>query len=122
MFPSSYLAGILVHVEAGHVVLRHLLPHLGNDVLRQLGGQEGFAGAAGSREDDTAMLHQQVEVSLDDGLWNQRVKHQAVDAVLLHTWEEDGGWTQGRNTANYISFKLIYSSRLLVSTSAVILK
>lgn len=81
----SYLAGVLVHIEAGHVVLGHLLPHLVNDVLGQLGGQEGFAGAAGSREDNATMLHQQVEVPLDDGLWNQRVKHQAVDTVLPHT-------------------------------------
>jgi len=85
MISSSYLAGVVVHVEAGHVVLRHRLPHLGEDVLGQLGGHEGFAGAAGSGEDDAPMLHQQVEVPLDDGLWDQRVKHQAVDAVLLHT-------------------------------------
>lgn len=83
--PTSYLAGILVHAEAGHVVLGHFLPHLANDVLGQLGGQEGFSGAAGSWEDDATMLHQQVEVPLDDGLWNQRVEHQAVYTVLLHT-------------------------------------
>lgn len=30
------------------------------------------------------MLHQEVEVPLDDGFGDERVEHQAVNAVLLH--------------------------------------
>lgn len=82
---SFYLAGALVHIEAGHIVLGHLTAHLGNDVLSQLGSQEGFAGATGSWEDDTAVLHQQVEVPLDDGLWDESVKHQTIYTVLFHS-------------------------------------
>lgn len=89
-----HLAGILVHIEAGYVVLRNLLPHLGNDVLGQLGSHEGFARPTGPWEDDASVLHQQVEVPLDDGFRNQRVEHQAVNAALLYTCAETarGGW------------------------------
>lgn len=87
---SFYLAGALVHIEAGHIVLSHLLTHLGNDELSQLGSQEGFSGATGSWEDDTAVLHQQVEVPLDDGLRDECVKHQTVYTVLFNSWAEGG--------------------------------
>lgn len=36
------------------------------------------------------MLHQQVEISLDDGLRDESVKHKAVYAVLLNTCNEQG--------------------------------
>lgn len=36
------------------------------------------------------MLHQQVEISLDDGLRDESVKHETVYAVLLNTCNEQG--------------------------------
>lgn len=83
-----YLAGLLVHVEASHGGVGHLHAGLRDDVLGQLAGHVGLAGAAGAGQDDAPVLHQQVQVALDDGLGDKGVEYQPVNAVLIHTCRE----------------------------------
>jgi len=50
----------------------------------------GFPGAGRPAQNDTAVFHQQRDVALNDGLRDQRLECQRVNAVLLRAWGETG--------------------------------
>lgn len=87
----AHLAGFVVNIEGGNDALSQL-PALPEDhVLRQAIGQVGFARATGARQDDPPVLHQQGHVALQDGLGDQRLEHQPVQAVLADTCSRETG-------------------------------
>lgn len=63
----SHLARLLVNVEAGEAVLVHVTAALVDYVMRQFVGEVGLPCAAGAGQDDPAVLHQQIQVTLDYG-------------------------------------------------------
>ena len=75
----------MVHVEGGDGAVGERPALLQHHVLGQVAGQEALAGAAGAGEDDAPVLLQLRHVALQHGLGHQRLEHQAVCAVLLHT-------------------------------------
>lgn len=81
----AHLAGFVVDIEGGDDALSQLPALPEHHELRQTVGQVGFARAAGARQDDPPVLHQQGHVALQDGLGDQRLKHQPVQAVLADT-------------------------------------
>lgn len=82
---GSHLARLLVHVEGADDALGDLAARALHQVLGQPVGQVGLAGAAGAREHKAPVLEQQADVVLHHRLGDQRLKHQAVDALLLQT-------------------------------------
>lgn len=79
---SPHLAGLVVHVEGGDDSLCQLSSLPKHQVLGQPVGQVGLPGAAGAGENDAPVLHQQGDVALQDGLGDQGLECQRVQAVL----------------------------------------
>lgn len=82
---GSHLARLLVHVEGADDALGDLAAGALHQVLGQPVGQVGLARAAGAREDEAPVLQQEAYVVLHHRLGDQRLEHQAVDALLLQT-------------------------------------
>lgn len=70
-----HLAGLLVHVEGADDALSDVPTRALHQVLGQAVGQVGFAGAAGSREDEPPVLQQEADVMLHHGLGDESLKH-----------------------------------------------
>lgn len=81
----SHLARLLVHVEGADDALGDLAAGALDQVLSQPVGQVGLARATGAREHETPVLEQEADVVLHHGLGDERLEHQAVDALLLET-------------------------------------
>jgi hypothetical protein len=77
-----HLAGLVVHVKGRNDAICQLPSFPKYHVLREPVGQVGFPSAAGAREDDPPVLRQQGYVALQDGLGDQGLKHQRVQAVF----------------------------------------
>jgi hypothetical protein len=74
-----------VHVEGADDALGDFTARALHEVFGQPIGQVGLACATGAREDKAPVLEQEAYVVLHHGLGDERLKHQAVDALLLQT-------------------------------------
>lgn len=75
----------MVDVEGDDVALIGQFPLSQCQMLRQSVGQVGFPSATGARKDDPAMFQKQRHVALEHGFGNQRLEHQRILGLRVHT-------------------------------------